>query len=344
MKMFSFCIGNPPYQDDTANDGDRPSPIYDKFMETAYAAAEAALLITPARFLFRAGQTSGEWNRQRLEDEHFKVVFYEPDSACVFPGTDIKGGVAVTYRNEAALYKPVGVFTAFAELNSVLRKVKPAGPSQSLASLVSPRGLYRFSHKFYEDFPYASERVGKGSGNMLVSNIFAALPEVFSEKAPEDGAVYLKIAGRQNGRRIFKYIRRDYVADNAYIDKYKVVLPEANGAGAFGEPLSAPALCAPLTGAVDTFISFGPFDSREEAEALLRYLKSKFARALLGVNKVTQHNPRSVWRDVPLEDFSAGSDIDWKKPVSEIDRQLWDKYGLSGVEIAFIETHVREMK
>ena len=38
--------------------------------------------------------------RQMLNDEHLKVLYYETDSAKVFPNTDIKGGVAITYRDE----------------------------------------------------------------------------------------------------------------------------------------------------------------------------------------------------------------------------------------------------
>lgn len=33
-----------------------------------------------------------------LEDKHLKVQFYELKSGKVFAGTDIKGGVAITYR------------------------------------------------------------------------------------------------------------------------------------------------------------------------------------------------------------------------------------------------------
>lgn len=45
----------------------------------------------------------------------------------------------------------------------------------------------------------------------------------------------------------------------------------------------------------------------------------------------------------PLQDFTENSDIDWSKPVSEIDQQLYAKYGLTQEEIDFIETHVKEM-
>lgn len=65
---------------------------------------------------------------------------------------------------------------------------------------------------------------------------------------------------------------------------------------------------------------------------------------MLGVLKITQHNKKSVWKYVPLQDFTPNSDIDWSLPIPEIDRQLYKKYGLDEDEIAFIESHVREMR
>ena len=64
---------------------------------------------------------------------------------------------------------------------------------------------------------------------------------------------------------------------------------------------------------------------------------------MLGVLKITQHNPISTWKYVPLQDFTSSSDIDWTKSVHEIDVQLYDKYGLTAEERQFIETHVKEM-
>lgn len=64
---------------------------------------------------------------------------------------------------------------------------------------------------------------------------------------------------------------------------------------------------------------------------------------MLGTLKVTQHNHASTWKNVPLQDFTANSDIDWTKSIAEIDQQLYQKYNLSQDEIDFIETHVKEM-
>lgn len=93
----------------------------------------------------------------------------------------------------------------------------------------------------------------------------------------------------------------------------------------------------------ETFLSLGCFVNEQEAEACMAYIKSKFCRALLGVLKITQHNSAEKWKYVPLQDFTAHSDIDWSKSMAEIDRQLYRKYDLTADEIEFIETHVKEM-
>jgi hypothetical protein len=97
-KKFDVVIGNPPYQDEAQGEGTRDTPIYHLFMDAAYEVAEKAVLITPARFLFNAGFTPKAWNEKMLADPHLSVPVYVPSSAKLFPGTDIKGGIAVTYR------------------------------------------------------------------------------------------------------------------------------------------------------------------------------------------------------------------------------------------------------
>ena len=108
--------------------------------------------------------------------------------------------------------------------------------------------------------------------------------------------------------------------------------------------MSTPLIGEPLIGYTQTFIGVGAYDTQEEAEAALKYIKTKFARVMLGILKITQDNPKGVWKYVPLQDFTPNSDIDWTKSVAEIDRQLYRKYGLDEKEIAFIESKVREME
>ena len=137
--------------------------------------------------------------------------------------------------------------------------------------------------------------------------------------------------------------KKEYLDLPETFENYNVFVPEANGSGALGEVLSTPLIGEPLIGHTDTFLSIGNFKTKFEADACIKFIKTKFARVLLGVLKVTQHNSRKTWYYVPLQDFTVNSDIDWTQSVADIDRQLYQKYDLSPEEIAFIETHVREM-
>ena len=150
-------------------------------------------------------------------------------------------------------------------------------------------------------------------------------------------------------KREYRFVNSDYIEKDSYIHKYKVFVPESNGAsGMLGEDsariISKPALGEANTGVTQTFIAVGELESLMEAEALLKYIKSKFCRVLLGALKVTQRNNSQTWAKVPLQDFTPNSDIDWTKSIPEIDQQLYTKYGLSQDEIDFIEVKVKAME
>ena len=123
----------------------------------------------------------------------------------------------------------------------------------------------------------------------MSTNIFDRLPQFFFNEAPNDGNKYIRILGRENSQRVYKYIRSDYVNQPKNLFQYKIFLPSVNGNGVFGETLTAPVLGIPGIGSTETFISVGCFDSKAEATNLLKYIKSKFARAMLNVLKITQH-------------------------------------------------------
>lgn len=46
---------------------------------------------------------------------------------------------------------------------------------------------------------------------------------------------------------------------------------------------------------------------------------------------------------VPVQNFTAHSDIDWTKSVADIDRLLYNKYNLTDVDIACIEQMIKPM-
>ena len=341
---FDYVIGNPPYQDETLGDnkGFAP-PVYNKFLDASYEIADKVEMIHPARFLFNAGKTAKVWNEKMLNDVHLKVLYYEPDSSKVFSNTDIKGGVAITYRDGNAEFGAIGSFTPYNELNDILHRVKNHKSFVSIEKIVITSFAYHYTDRLHEDYPDAASRLSKGHAYDLKSNAFDRLSDVYQDEKPDDGHDYIRIFGRQNNERTYKFIRRDYVNNVANLDKYKLFMPKANGTGAFGEVLTLPEISEPGVGATESFVSIGLFDTAEECDNLLKYIKSRFMRAMLGVVKITQDLTPSKWKYVPLQDFTAHSDIDWSKSVAEIDRQLYRKYDLTADEIEFIETHVKEM-
>ena len=341
---FDYVIGNPPYQDETLGDnkGYAP-PVYNKFLDVSYEIADKVEMIHPARFLFNAGSTPKAWNEKMLNDPHFKVLHYESDASRIFPNTDIKGGVVISYRNRKEDYGSIGVFTKFRELNLILRKVMSATSFEPLSNIVITRTAYRLTDKLHKEYPEAIHQLSKGHAYDMSTNIFDRLPQVFHDTQPADGHDYIQILGRTNNERTYKYIRRDFVNKVKNLDKFKIFIPKANGIGNFGEVLSSPIIAYPGIGSTETFLSIGIFNSEFEMFSALSYIKTKFARALLGVLKTTQDITPDKWKYIPLQDFTSNSDIDWSKSVAEIDQQLYKKYDLSAEEIDFIETHVKEM-
>ena len=64
---------------------------------------------------------------------------------------------------------------------------------------------------------------------------------------------------------------------------------------------------------------------------------------MLATLKATQHNPKSTWKNVPIQDFTKNSDISWDTTIDNIDIQLYKKYNLNPDEINFIEENIQKM-
>ena len=345
---FDVVIGNPPYQDNTLGDNDTYAPaIYHQFMDESFKIGEKVCLITPARYLFTPGRLPKSWRDKILKDEHFKILFYEQDSSKVFPNTDIKGGVAVGYHDSNKEFGAIEIFIPQNELRSISKKVI-VDYEESISTLITNPLSHKFTEILRKEKPEVVSLASKTFD--LRSNVLDKLNGIiFFDEIPNDGFQYMQIFGLYNKQRSQKYIRRDFIRGPENIENYKVFVPESNGSGAIGEVLSTPLIGEPLIGEplighTQTFISIGNFSTRYEAESCIKYIKSKFARTLLGILKITQHNPAPTWAKVPLQDFTVNSDIDWSQSVADIDRQLYQKYNLSQDEIDFIEEKVKAME
>lgn len=350
---FSAVVGNPPYQQPKAKTSDEQ--IYHLFMDIAFEISDIVTLITKGAYLFNAGKTPKKWNEKILNDEHFKVIKYYAKCSDVFPEVGFKGGVATMMRDASKNFGKIISYTVYPELNSILKKTLNENGLKSMSDLIVTQNKFDLN-MLYSDFPRYHRIIGSdGRERRLTTSIFEQL-DVFKEN-PSKG--YTEIIGLINNNRVKRFLPSKYLDKHENFEKYKVLLPKSNGEGVLGEELSSPFVCQPNVGYTQSFIGIGAFDLEREARACLKYIKSKYARAMLGILKVTQDNSRDVWRNVPLQDFTNNSDIDWTKSISkidvaaqkkykldinEIDAQLYAKYNLSKEEITFIETHVKEMK
>jgi len=325
---FDAVVGNPPYQEST--DTNFAKPVYHNFIDSAInMTPKFVCMVHPARFLFNAGATPKEWNEKMLNDPHLSIVMYEPESQKLFSGVEIKGGICVTLWQKNKKGKGLqGLFIVQPELRTIVERIGNGG----FNTIVSPRGETKLTISLDPKYP---------KDLRLAPNYFVRFPEIFRKN--QDSVYNIKVIGLEEGNKRTERFVEARLINDLKLNKWKVFMPKAIGSGSFGEPMSELLIGEPKTCCTYTFLQVGSFTSKNEAINCLRYLKTKLTRALLGTLKITQNNSSDVWKNVPLQDFSENSDINWSKSIAEIDQQLYNKYQLSAEEITFIEENVQPM-
>ena len=235
---FSAIVGNPPYQMNIEGRLGKP-PIYHIFYDVAFSLSGVVSLISPARFLFRNGRTPAKWNERMLADQYFKVVEFFGMPNDVFDNVEIKGGVAITLRNEDENYGAIGEFIPQEIVRKILDKISR---SRNLSELVYSSTSYKYSSKFKQDHPEMIDRVSGGSRNYIYTKAPAVMSEVFYKEKPNDGFRYAKIIGKIGSSRECFFFREDYLIPPNNFDKFKVFVPSSSGSGSFGEKIGSPVI------------------------------------------------------------------------------------------------------
>lgn len=349
---FDAIIGNPPYQDMNVGNNNQAAPIYHHFYEMAEKYSEKYIIISPARFLFNQGATPKAWNEKMLNDTNISIKKFYFNSNTVFPNTNITGGIAIILKDKSKDFGRIDTFIPYDELRNIFIKVTNKNKENKvLADILYSPDSYKFSDLLFEENPNLIGITDKSHAKAMSSNVFSRYPIIFFENIQvETEGDYAKIFGRYLNDRKYFWVKKDYIANHNNFNKWKVFIPGANGSHPIN-PLTStsligePELAKPYTGHTQTFLSLGAYNTKFEALSLFKYVKTKFARSLLGIKKTTQNNQsKNTWSVVPLQDFTENSDIDWSKSISEIDKQLYIKYGLEENEIIFIEEHINEME
>jgi type II restriction enzyme len=346
MMKFDAVVGNPPYQV-ALSENKMSRSIYPDFTRTAKKVSDVVSLVMPARWMSGENgpyrETQGFVN-EMLEGSHLKSFALHPDSSELFSGVDIKGGICYfvwdkNYSKDLVSYTlsengmdttadvpfriSDNIIVRFPQLTSIIQKISRNTSSDSMKTLVSSRNPFGFVSDLF---------VKNNEGVRRIS-------EAMEEKDDH------RIIGLLKGKRVYRYIPNDELKKNRKgAESWKVFVPRANGSGAFGETFSTPMVGPPMLVCTDTFLQVGEFDEENEANSVLQYVKTKFFRAIVGVKKTAVFNYKDAFTFVPILDFTVDSDIDWTKSITEIDQQLYKKYGLNQEEIDFIESRVKSME
>ena len=330
---FDVVVGNPPYQVGDGGAQASAKPIYNNFVGIAKTMAPSYMtLIMPTRW-YAGGKGLDEFRNEMLDDTTIQELhdFLHPEE--VFPGTNNRGGICyllwnAQYNNRVCpvsitthegagkatvssrnlRFRDLDIFVRYSRAIDIVDKVTPDG-TDALSGYISAAKAFGFRTFFINDPRFRNNADGL--------------------------SVPIKCYGR-SGK--IGYVEKDEVGSHAdWIDKWKVYVPESNNIGtelnddnqnAFvGEPDS---ICT------ETFLVVGAELNLDEDKAanLVYYLKTKFARFLLSLAKISQHGTAKTYRFIPVQDFSKM----WT------DAELYAKYGLTDEEIQFIESTIKPME
>ena len=337
---FKAIVGNPPYQVmDGGGNGAAAVPIYNKFVEIAKSISPDYIsLIMPAKW-YGGGRGLDEFREIMLNETHIETIFDYPNPKEIFPTANISGGVCyfrwhkdynsheVTFENVISgnrvsarrvlnEFIPYDIFPRYNEATSIIHKVLSSTNYTPLSKIIAP----------YKPFGLRTYERG-------------------FEARREDSDLVLHTS------KGIGYVERNSVTASVdYVNAYNVITGKALS-GHLGETdengqvkvLATTKVIAPNEVCTESYIAIGKFDTDIEANNAYKYLCTKFSRFLLLQALPTLDIRKERFIFVPMQEFTASSDIDWSKSVEEIDAQLYAKYNLSDEEIAFIESMIKPM-
>lgn len=321
---FDVIISNPPYQLSTAGDanGGQAKPIYQLFVQQAIKLEPRyIIMITPSRW-FSGGWGLENFRSKMLFENHIRELHDFQRSEDCFTGVEIKGGVSYFLWDR----DNTGPCRVFSHSNNSYSSSERFLIENGMDTFIRWNEAVSIYHK-------VSSFSEKTVASIISSQRPFDLPtNVVGNDRKSIGDICLIIRG---GKRI--YYPRDAIRKNAdIIDRYKVFISKAyNGGDSFPHQIiGKPILGEPGTCCSETYVFAGPFDTKEEAENFMSYVTTKFFRFMVLIKKISQDALQRVYSLVPIQDYSKA----WT------DEELFEKYGLSEVEIEFIDSMIRPME
>ncbi len=339
IMKFEAVVGNPPYQEIIHSDTDNSSlsrQLFPYYMIGAMElGAEYVCLITPARWFAGDAQDKSfiKLRKYIREHNHIQKMYYVQDARELFPNVEIKGGIQYFlacrgYEGELDFYRD--------QREPVRRSLFAEGLDIVISDMDTLPILEKVRGKDFK--PLTEITTGRNAFGIIGK---PSVVNAVSRPEPFEGSVPLRCKANA-----VRYMKPEAVKKNTEIfRKYKVFVSKSAGnPNSDQKVIGYPYVGEPFSACTDSLIPIGKFDTLFEAENLAKYMKTRFLRFLVQTVKSSQNVTQIVYRFVPMQDFTEKSDIDWSGTVAGIERQLYEKYGLTDQEIACIEETIRVME
>lgn len=320
--QFDVIIGNPPYQLSDGGFGASAKALYPIFVTQAFRLSPRYVcMIIPARW-YSGGKDLGDFREVMLSLKSITILHDFPDASECFPGVEIKGGICYFLHDKQ--YK--GETLVITHNNGkIVSSLKRPLVEQGCDSFIRSNEAVSILRKVLSKNETSFSTIVKSAMTFGLRTFVTS----FDKTTPEKG--YTKVYAQKT----IGYIKTEKIKQGQdYIEKWKIIIPEAIGSGEIGKDVIKPILSEPGSINTETYIMNGPYSSKKEAENAMQYIQTKFFHFMLGLKKITQHTTSKVYQFVPLQDFSHP----WT------DEMLYEKYGLTEEEIAFIESMIRPME
>lgn len=316
---FDVVVGNPPYQLSDAGDSTGSSPIYQLFVEQAKKLNPRFLsMIIPSRW-FAGGKGLDEFRSTMLKDKRISRLVDYPIASDVFPGVKVIGGICyfLWERDHS------GICRVTTRMNGV--------EDTMCRQLDQFDTFVRFNKAIS-----ILEKVQAKSYSPLSDQVSRQKPFGLRTFARPTGRGDVMLYANNSADTV---ARRTIPAGIEIIDSWKVLTSMGYGEGGEARDyprmiMGKPIVASPPSACTETYLVVGAYETKAEAENLATYLRTRFLRFLVGLRKNTQHITRDRFAFVPSVPMTKA----WT------DKKLYEHFGITDEEIAFIEAIVRPME
>lgn len=321
---FDVIIGNPPYQLSDGGHAASAKPLYHLFVQQALLLVPRYLcMIIPARW-YAGGKGLDEFRELMLTNQHIRYLIDYSNSGDCFPGVNVAGGICYflidkQYNGKCLVSNIEGENVLSSEQRDL----------NEFAVFVRSNESVKIIHKVLSQKQKMMDKIVRSRNS-------------FNLPSNERGHTIRKnndlVLLSSNG---LSYIMPSAISDNdSILSRYKVVITYAMSGGNKPDSnnqyqiLSSLQILKPNEVCTETFLVIDAFLNIADAQNLVTYMKTKLSRFLMLQALSSIHITKNSFQFVPLQDFSHP----WT------DEMLYEKYGLTDEEIAFIESMIRPME